>query len=85
MTKTPRPAHALDRTVEAEFCPDELVITSCVEHGVKATADRDSFIAYVEMAEEHRAAGDHDDTPFECWVCCPDMVIDPNGLAKVEA
>lgn len=80
MTTNPRVEHVLDQT-PASPTDDDLVVTSCVDHGVKVTNDMPSFLRYVDLALEHRRAGDHDDDPgLECWVCCPAMVIDPAGI-----
>lgn len=61
---------------------DDLVVTACPTHGLKVTGDAASHRAYVVIARGHLEAGaGHDDEGLECWVCCPDMVIDPDGKA----
>ena len=58
------------------------VVTSCPNNGTKETADFASFRVYVDAANacatttpahEHEAG-------VSCWVCCPSMVIDPEGV-----
>ena len=90
MTNTPHVEHALDATIAhtTDTTPaavaDDLIVTTCPDHGVKVAGDFRSFCVYVSIALQHAAAGPHDDGPgLECWVCCDDMVIDPAGLATV--
>jgi hypothetical protein len=82
MTTSPnRPEHTLDATVE-HTCDEEYLVTVCDHHGTKATTDYRSFVTYVAYTMTHVAAGDHEDDPgTDCWVCCPDMVVDPARLA----
>lgn len=62
---------------------DDLIVTACPTHGLKVTADPASHRHYVEVARGHLEAGPHhDDEGLECWVCCPDMEIDPERKAK---
>ena len=78
--------HALDKTPEPLTTTppaDDLVVTTCPDHGVKVTTDAESHRRYVANAHACREAGPHDDGPgLSCWVCCDDMVIDPAGLAS---
>lgn len=58
----------------------EFVVTSCPACGVTVAPDERSFRAYVEIARE---MGDYEYDGVSPWLCCPEAVIDPNGLMAV--
>ena len=62
------------------------VITECPTHGTREVSDLRSLAAYVgastycvrEVSEDPRGHAEaHTAEGTDCWVCCPDMVLDP--------
>lgn len=80
--------------VSNRLADPDIIITSCDTHGAKVTIDYNTAKTCVQVAREdaHEIAvftragapelhseAYHDDNT-DCWVCCPDMVIDPYGI-----
>lgn len=65
------------------------IVTSCPDHGTVEAPDLESALAYIGYActcyywpvgFERTHALEHAEDGTDCWVCCDNMVIDPNGL-----